>query len=189
MGSSPPCAGVAGAEAAVKDDARLVESVEVVESWMYSISWKVCSVASAAKDTRRFARDLRRASLLSLISVSSRSRSSRSLAAACCSASVLTATFVPSAFGSLFSLEGSCFDLGLCGGISGRGWIVGLRIERGGGRDGTASDYLGSVSMLEIDVLARVSYGATISIPWSEPIREAQSHALASGLLDSGGSS
>lgn len=66
-------------------DALRVESVEVVESWLNSISWKVCSVASAAKETRRLASDLRRASR--------RSCSSRFRAAACCSSSVRRAIF------------------------------------------------------------------------------------------------
>ena len=120
---------------------RLVESVDVVESWLNSTSWKVCSVASAANDTRRLASDLRRASR--------RSRSSRSRAAACCSSSVLTAILDP-----LFSelrkvgVEISCVGvpklirsgcLGFKGGISGIG-MVGLRIERGAALVGTARD-------------------------------------------------
>ena len=69
---------------------------------MYSTSWKVCRVASAAKDTLRLARDLRRASRLSLISFSicAFSFSSLSRAAACCSSSVRRAILVPDALGS-----------------------------------------------------------------------------------------
>lgn len=111
------------------DDARRVESVEVVLSCGNSMSWNVCSVASAANETRRFARDLRRASrrLSSAFCASSRSRSSRSRAAACCCSSVRRAIFVPDAlllsvFSGVEEVEGlaevSC-ALDLCGGISG----------------------------------------------------------------------
>lgn len=98
----------------------------------------MCSVASAAKETLRFANDLRRASRLS--------RSSLSLAAACCSSSVLTATFDPlnSSSGGLTVGTPTDFleDCDRNGGISGSGEMLGFRIERGS-LDGTARDYIG----------------------------------------------
>lgn len=100
---------------------------------MNSTSWKVCKVASAAKDTRRLANDLRR--------VSRRSRSSLSRAAACCSSSVLRATLealLSSVSDLLFVVDRSDVVepedralLELSSGISGNGLMVGFRIERG----------------------------------------------------------
>jgi hypothetical protein len=75
------------------DEARrpeLEEFEEVVESWYSTTTSQVCRVASGAKETRRFARDLRRASRRESVSFCSSclSCSSRSRAAACCSSSV-----------------------------------------------------------------------------------------------------
>ena len=111
-------------------DALREASVDVVESWMYSISWNVCNVASAANETLRLAKDLRRASL----------------AAACCSSSVRTA---------IFDIVGSSpklgVDLPLLTSELSESWLfrvvssgktdtLGLRIDRG-----AASDYFSSV--------------------------------------------
>jgi len=69
-------------------EARLVvASEELVASSASSTTSQVCSVASGAKDTLRFARDFLLSSRLAIASFFARSR-----AAACCSSSVRTAT-------------------------------------------------------------------------------------------------
>lgn len=120
-------------DAALNVEARRLESVDVVESCIYSM-WKVWRVASAANETRRFANDLRLASRLS--------RSSRSLAAACCSSSVRRA--MRETVGSSLNFWSDLSEV-LCtsdwrfcfGGfeISGNVDIRGLRIDRGAASD------------------------------------------------------
>lgn len=125
-------------------DCRLVPFVEfdeVVESPAYSTTSQVCSVASGAKETRRLASDLRRASRLAMSSAFF-SSASRPLAAACCSSSVRNAMrFIG---GSVGIMNGSAISLlflvafGLClrEGIGRKGDIVGLRMDLGAGTIG-----------------------------------------------------
>lgn len=141
----------------------------------------MCNVASAAKETLRFARDLRRASL--------RSHSSRSRAAACCSSSVRRAILIsePS------SRSPSCPSppaevLGFFvfrRGISGRGPIVGFRIDLGGGREGAARDW----GISQHNVLpnsgggGNATYRSPVTIPIRQDVQPARSHTLAARFL------
>lgn len=132
-------------------------------------------MASAAKETLRLASDLRRASRLS--------RSSLSLAAACCSSSVRTAILDPldSASGWLdvdAPADFLCaFDFS--GGISGRGEIVGLRIERGI-LVGAARDYVRVQQLSERPLREEpFPYRAPVAIPLPERIQPAGTDALA----------
>lgn len=143
------------------DEARRLEFVdaeEVVESWRYSTTSHVCSVASGANDTRRFASDFLRASrrALSSFNWSPASFSSRSRTAACCSSSVRNMTLVSTTAGlTSIELEGGTvdkdsllgFDLGVSfvsarfafrAGISCSRGIVGFSMDFGGG---AAIDY------------------------------------------------
>lgn len=138
------------------DEARRLEFVdaeEVVESWRYSTTSHVCSVASGANDTRRFASDFFRASRRALRSFnwSPASFSSRSLTAACCSSSVRNMTLdFATAESTSVELGGGTvdenslarFDLGasfvstrlaFLGGISCKSGIVGFSMDLGGG--------------------------------------------------------
>mgnify|MGYP003311687086 CR=1 FL=1 len=115
-----------------------VELEDCVESAAYSTTSHVCKVASGAKETRRLASDLRRASRRA-ISSAFFSSASRCLAASCCSSSVRRAIrFIGGSFGIVNGSGASLLfftALGLClrAGIGRKGDMVGLRIDFGAG--------------------------------------------------------
>lgn len=116
----------------------LVELDDCVESAAYSTTSHVCKVASGAKETRRLARDLRRASRREMSSAFF-SSASRCLAASCCSSSVRRAIrFMDGIVGVVNGSSASLLffaALGLClrAGIGRKGDMVGLRMDFGAG--------------------------------------------------------
>lgn len=115
-----------------------VELEDCVESAAYSTTSHVCKVASGAKETRRLARDLRRASRRAMSS-DFFSSASRCRAASCCSSSVRSAIrFIGGSVGIVNGSGASLLVfavLGLClrAGIGRKGDMVGFRIDFGAG--------------------------------------------------------